>query len=62
MRLHEIIIGTKERSKQISKLEKERLVKKIAPRLYTSNMTEIPEKIVRRNWYAYCLNYTPKPF
>ena len=62
MRLQEIIIGKKERSKQISKLEKEGLIKKIAPRLYTSNMTEAPEKIVRRNWYRILSELYPEAF
>lgn len=51
MRLQEIIVGVKERSKEIGKLEKQGLIRKIAPRLYTTNMEEAPEKIVRRNWY-----------
>lgn len=50
-RLQEIIIGTKELSKEIGKLEKQGLVRKIAPRVYTSNLEEPKEKIVRRNWY-----------
>ncbi len=62
MRLQEIIIGTKERSKQISKLEKEGMIKKIAPRLYTSNMAETPEKIVRRNWYRILSELYPEAF
>ncbi len=62
MRLQEIIIGTKERSKQIGKLEKEGLIRKIAPRLYTSNMTEAPEKIVRRNWYRILSELYPEAF
>lgn len=62
MRLQEIIIGTKERSRQIGKLEKEGLIKKIAPRLYTSNMSETPEKIVRRNWYRILSELYPEAF
>jgi hypothetical protein len=50
-RLQEIIIGSTERSKEIKKLEKLGLVRKIAPRLYTSSLNEAPEKIIRRNWY-----------
>lgn len=62
MRLQETIIGTKERSKEISKMEKEGMIKKIAPRLYTSNMTETPEKIVRRNWYRILSELYPEAF
>ena len=50
-RLQEIIIGAKERSKEIGKLEKQGLVRKIAPRVYTSSLEEAPEKIVKRNWF-----------
>lgn len=50
-RLQEIIIGTVERSKEIRNLEKQGLIRKIAPRVYTSSLDEPPEKIIRRNWY-----------
>ncbi|WP_038008412.1 Fic family protein [Terrimonas ferruginea] len=50
-RLQEIIIGSKERSKEIGKWEKQGLLRKIAPRVYTSSLEEAPEKIIRRNWY-----------
>ncbi|MCK9403483.1 MAG: Fic family protein [Chitinophagaceae bacterium] len=62
MRLQEIIIGIKEKSKEISKLEKQGLIKKIAPRLYTSSMTEAVEKIVRRNWYRILSELYPEAF
>ena len=50
-RLQEIIIGTAERSNEIKKLENQGLIRKIAPRIYSSSLEESPEKIVRRNWY-----------
>ena len=52
--LQEVIYGSSETtvSKQISKLEKEGAIKKIAPRLYTANLHEPPETIVRRNLFA----------
>jgi len=50
-RLQEVLFGSKERSKEIKKLEKQGLVKKIAPRIYTSSLDEAPEKIVNRNWF-----------
>jgi hypothetical protein len=59
-RLQETIIGTAERSKEISKLEKQGLIRKIAPRLYTSSMEEAPEKIVRRNWYRILSDMYPE--
>jgi len=61
-RLQEIIIGTKERSKEIGKLEKQGLVRKIAPRVYTSSLEEAPEKIVRRNWYRLVSDLFPDAF
>ena len=50
-KLREIIVGRTETSKEIGNLEKNGLVRKIAPRIYTSNMTDKPEKIIRRNWF-----------
>jgi hypothetical protein len=50
-RLQEILIGSTERSKEIRKLEKQGLIRKIAPRIYSSNLEELPERIIRRNWY-----------
>jgi len=49
--LSEIIFGSSNPniSKKISKLEKTGKIKKIAPRLYTSNLNENPEKIIKRN-------------
>lgn len=38
-------------SKQISKLVKTGKLKKIAPRIYTSNLLDAPETIIRRNLY-----------
>ncbi len=62
LRLQEIIVGSKDKSKEIGKLEKEKLIKKIAPRLYTSNMEEAPEIIVRRNWYRILSDLYPDAF
>jgi hypothetical protein len=50
-RLQEIIIGSKEHTKEIQKLEKQKLIRKIGPRLYTTVLEEVPKKIVGRNWY-----------
>lgn len=49
--LQDIIFGSSDSkiSKRISKLEKEGHIKKIAPRLYTGNLEDDPQKIVRRN-------------
>ncbi len=62
LRLQEIIAGSKDKSKEIGKLEKEGLIKKIASRLYTSNMAEASEIIVRRNWYRILSELYPDAF
>jgi hypothetical protein len=61
-RLQEIIIGKKERTKEIKKLEKQGLIRKIAPRLYTSSLEEAPEKVIRRNWYRILSDMYPNAF
>lgn len=62
LRLQEIIVGSKDKSKEIGKLLKEGLIKKIAARLYTSNMAETSEIIVRRNWYRILSELYPEAF
>jgi hypothetical protein len=49
--LQEIILSSSNpaRSAQISKLEKEGKLRKIAARIYTSNLDDTPEEIIRRN-------------
>ncbi|MCX6292216.1 MAG: Fic family protein [Bacteroidetes bacterium] len=51
--LQEVIFASSDSkiSKQISKLEKEKKIRKIAPRLYSSNFTDKKEVIVRRNLF-----------
>jgi hypothetical protein len=61
-RLQEIIVSAKERSKEIAKLEDQGLVRKIAPRVYTSSLDEEPEKTVRRNWYRLVSDLFPDAF
>lgn len=53
MHFQEIIFGSSDSriSKQISKLEKEGKIRKIAPRIYTPNLTEPVEVIIRRNLF-----------
>jgi len=46
-------------SKQISKLEKEKKIRKIAPRIYTSNFDETPASIVRRNLFRILAHLYP---
>lgn len=52
--LQEIIYGSSDStvSKQISKLEKEGTIRKIAPRIYSSNLTENPAAIIKRNLFS----------
>ena len=52
-RLEEILFSSadKAESAKISALEKKRIIRKIAPRLYTSNLQEDPIVIIKRNWY-----------
>jgi Fic family protein len=62
LRLQEIIIGTTEKTREIKKLEKKGQLIKIAPRLYSSNMEEKPETIIRRNWYRILSEMYPDAF
>ncbi len=52
--LREVIFSSSNRSlsKQISKLEKAGKIKKIAPRIYTSNFTDAIETIISRNIFT----------
>jgi hypothetical protein len=49
--IDEILFGSSDKalSQQISRLEKAGKIKKIAPRIYTSNLTEQPKVLVKRN-------------
>ena len=51
LHLQPIIFGSSDSSlsKVISKLEKEGKLKKIAPRIYTSNLSDSPEEIISKN-------------
>jgi len=57
----EIIFGSSDKalSKQISRLKSGGEVKEIAPRLYTSNLVDRPEVIVKRNWYKILAHMFP---
>jgi len=52
-RLQEIILssGDKTESARVSKLEQQGLIRKIAPRIYTSNLEEDAASIIKRNWF-----------
>ena len=59
--LQEIILGSPNSkiSKQISKLLKEGKIRKIAPRIYSSNLTQPVEEIIRRNLFQILGNLYP---
>lgn len=52
--LQEIIFGSSDSSisKKISQLEREGKIRKLAPRLYTGNLEDEPEKIISRNLFS----------
>jgi hypothetical protein len=52
--LQEIIFGSSDSkiSKRISKFEKEGKIRKLAPRVYTGNLEDDPEKIISRNLFS----------
>lgn len=52
-RLEEIIFSSSEKSesRRITALLKEKRIRKIAPRIYTSNLKETPAALIKRNWY-----------
>ena len=51
--LQEILFGSsdKKESRQVSLYVKNGIAKRIAPRLYTTNMEDSSESIIRRNWF-----------
>lgn len=60
-RLHEIVFASsnKAESRRITVLRKEKLIRKIAPRIYTSNLSDEPEVIIKRNWYRILAHLYP---
>lgn len=59
--VNEVIYGSSDKSvsQRISRLEKAGQIKKIAPRLYTSNLTEAPEVVIKRNWFKILAHQYP---
>ncbi|MES2112648.1 MAG: Fic family protein [Bacteroidota bacterium] len=57
----EVIFGSsdKARSQQISRWEKAGTIRKIAPRIYTPDLSAPPEVIVKRNWYKILAHLFP---
>jgi hypothetical protein len=60
--LQEILFGSgdKAESRKVSALVKKGLAKKIAPRIYTTNLEETPETIIKRNWFRILAAQYPK--
>ena len=58
-KLPEIFVSNKDMSSAVSKAVQAKRLRKIASRLYTRNMTEEPESIVKRNWHALLKDYFP---
>ena len=52
-KIQEIIFASsdKNESRRITALLKEKSIRKMAPRVYTSNLDEEPTAIIKRNWY-----------
>src|SRR5271167_2652551 len=57
--LPEVFVSNKDLSSAVSKAVQTKRLRKIASRLYTKNMTEAPESIVKRNWHALLKDYFP---
>ena len=60
--LQEILFGSsnKSESSRINTYERAGRIRKIAPRIYTSNLLEDPALIIRRNWYLILANHYPE--
>lgn len=59
--LPEVLFGSSDKrvSAQLATLRKQGRIRKIAPRLYTANLTDTPEAIVKRNLFAIIGNLFP---
>jgi hypothetical protein len=58
-KLPEIFVSNKDISSAVSKAVQAGRLRKLASRLYTRNLTEEPESIVKRNWHALLKDYFP---
>lgn len=55
----EVFVSNKELTSAVSKAVKAGRLRKIGSRLYTRNMTEVPEALVRRHWHVLLREYFP---
>src|SRR3546814_8536471 len=58
-RLPEVFVSDKTISKNVYAAVAKGQLRKLGSRLYTRNLTDDPEKLVRRNWYGLVANYFP---
>jgi hypothetical protein len=60
--LQEILFGSgdKAESKKISAWVKKGIAKKIAPRIYTTNLEDTPQSVIKRNWFRILAAQYPK--
>ena len=58
-RLPEVFVSDKTISKNVHAAVAKGQLRKLGSRLYTRNLTDDPEKLVRRNWYGLVANYFP---
>ncbi len=60
-KIQEIIFASSEKSesRRITALLKDKLIRKIASRIYTSNLEEEPTIIIKRNWYRILAHLFP---
>jgi hypothetical protein len=61
-RTQEILFASSDRgqSRRISALLKAESIRKIAPRIYSANLSEEPATIIKRNWYRVLANLYPE--
>lgn len=61
-KIQEIIFASSEKSesRRITGLLKEKQIRKIAPRIYTSNLKEPPATTIKRNWYSILARLFPQ--
>jgi hypothetical protein len=57
--LPEVFVSGKDMTSAVSKAVKAGRLRKIGSRLYTKNLTEDADKIVKRNWYSLLKDYFP---
>lgn len=62
LHLQEVIFATSDlaESKQLSKLVKQGAIRKIAPKIYTSNLNDTPQDIIKRNLFMILGRLYPK--